>query len=283
MINKTTFLLFCLISTLLSCSNDIEVNTPGLQVAIDGELFISDIKEATLLDDGTIIISGSAGNKSLTITIPSSSVGSYKLDDQTHGEVAYTDASFKFLNKSGESSGTTTITNRTDNTISGTFNFINLKDEYGNAVTFQNGWFYRIPLIPGTIPTPETSEEEIAINPCLLNASMTGLIDLTEFIGDTHEAVIIGVEDASLRITATNDDEVIELVVPIDVVSGEYSLSGSGQYSATYSLNKDKSAAQSGSITITNHDTTTRCVNGTFTFATRNQHEITEGTFDFGY
>ncbi|WP_378186369.1 DUF6252 family protein [Aquimarina sp. W85] len=283
MIKKITFLLICFSLLSLSCTNDIEVNTPALQVAIDGQLFNSTIKEAKLLDDGTILIYGSSEKQSLQITLPSSSIGDYKLDDQIREEVAYYYDSRKFISKTGESSGIAKITNRTDNTISGTFNFTNLKDRHGNTISFQNGWFYRIPLVPGTVETLITTPEEALINPCLLNASMTALVNTEEFIGDTHEATVIGVEDASIRITSVNDNETIEILLPFKVTSGQYTLSGFGQYSATYSLHKDKSAAQTGTLKILAHDTSVKCISGSFSFTTRSQHNIKEGTFDFGY
>ncbi|PKV48188.1 hypothetical protein ATE84_0179 [Aquimarina sp. MAR_2010_214] len=279
MIKKITPLLavICLFSA--SCSTDIEINTPALQAKIDGELFRSSIKNAVIYDDGTLVISGSSGDKSISFTTTSTNVGTYKTTLKTISKASFQKNKIKFISKDGETKGEVLITEVYNNEISGNFHFKNLKDDNGNPMNFNNGWFYRLPLENGTI------EEEVTptINPCLLNASLTAVVNNTEMITDNHTAKLFGVDNASILITATNETEEINIVFLADVAPGTYPLTGSGNYSASYEVRNDKSSALSGTLVITNHDIETKCITGSFEFETRSGSQISEGSFDFGY
>ncbi len=279
MIRKITPILavICLIFT--SCTTDIEINDPALQTKIDGEIFRSSIKKATIYDDGTMIISGSNGDKSISFTITSTKTGTYKLAQNTVNKVSFLKNQSKFISKEGETQGTVQVSEIYNNEISGNFQFKNLKDDKGNVMNFSDGWFYKIPIENGVIEEPQIEE----INPCLLNASLTAMVDGNEMITDDHKAELFGVENASILITATNEEGEISIVFPSNVTAGEYSLTGSGAYSATYTTGKDKSSVLSGKLTITEHDIDTKCINGNFEFETRSGNQISEGFFDFGY
>ena len=69
----------------------------------------------------------------------------------------------------------------------------------------------------------------------------------------------------------------------INILPREHSLTGSGDFSATYSINNDKTSAVSGKLTIISHDTETNCISGNFEFITTTDTIVTEGQFDFGY
>ncbi len=279
MIKKITPLMAVICLFLTSCSTDIEINTPALQAKIDGELFRSSIKKAVIYDDGTLVISGSSGDKSISFTTTSTNVGTYKTALQTISKVSFQKNQTKFISKDGETEGEVSITEIYNNEISGNFHFKDLKDDNGNPVNFNNGWFYRLPLENGII------EEEIPqeINPCLLNASLTALVNNTEMITDNHTAKLFGVDDASILITATNETEEVNIVFMANVAPGTYLLTGSGNYSASYEVNNDKSSALSGTLIITNHDIETKCISGSFEFETRSGSQISQGFFDFGY
>ncbi|WP_024772477.1 DUF6252 family protein [Aquimarina macrocephali] len=279
MIKKITPLLAVICLFLTSCSTDIEINTPALQAKIDGELFRSSIKKAVIYDDGTLVISGSSGDKSISFTTTSTNVGTYKTALQTISKVSFQKNQTKFISKDGETEGEVSITEIYNNEISGNFHFKDLKDDNGNPINFNNGWFYRLPLENGTIEEEVTQE----INPCLLNASLTAMVNNTEMITDDHTAKLFGVDDASILITATNETEEVNIVFMADVAPGTYPLTGSGNYSASYEVNNDKSSALSGTLIITNHDIETKCISGSFEFETRSGSQISQGSFDFGY
>ncbi|WP_074407190.1 MULTISPECIES: DUF6252 family protein [Aquimarina] len=279
MIKKITPLLAVICLFLTSCSTDIEINTPALQAKIDGELFRSSIKKAVIYEDGTLVISGSSGDKSISFTTTSTNIGTYKTALQTISKVSFQKNQTKFISKDGETEGEVSITEIYNNEISGNFHFKDLKDDNGNPVDFNNGWFYRLPLENGTIEEEVTQE----INPCLLNASLTALVNNTEMITDNHTAKLFGVDDASILITATNETEEVNIVFMANVAPGTYPLTGSGNYSASYEVNNDKSSALSGTLIITSHDIETKCISGSFEFETRSGSQISQGSFDFGY
>ncbi|GAA4273007.1 DUF6252 family protein [Aquimarina gracilis] len=278
MIRITTLLLavFCLVFT--SCSTDIEINDPALQAQVDGENFRSSSKKAMIHDDGTLVIVGSEGDQSISFTIAATKMGVYKMG-QTLNEVSFQKNQTKFFVQDQETEGEVTITEIYNNEISGNFYFKNLKDSNGNSSSFNNGWFYRLPIENAVIE--DTVAEEI--NPCLLNASLTAMVDGYEMITDDHTARLFGVDNVSIMIKATNAENEIEIVFPSDAAPGTYALSGSGDYSATFTKRKDKSSALSGTIIITEHNIDTKCLSGSFEFETRSGVQVSEGVFDFGY
>ncbi len=280
MIKRITLLIAVVCLTFTSCTTDIEINDPALQAKIDGELFRTSFKKAIIYDDGTLVISGSAGDQSISFTTTSTKVGTYKTSQQTVSKASFQKSQTKFLSKNGETTGQVTITEIYNNEVSGNFNFKNLKDDKGNILNFSDGWFYRLPLENGVVEEDEVIQE---INPCLLNASLTAMVNNSEMITDNHTAKLFGVDDASILITASNETEEITVVFLADVAPGEYPLSGSGNYSASYALDKDKSSASSGKLIITEHNIESKCISGSFEFNTRSGVQVSEGIFDFGY
>ncbi|AXT62491.1 hypothetical protein D1816_19705 [Aquimarina sp. AD10] len=277
MIRITTLLaVFCIILT--SCSTDIEINDPALQAKIDGQLFRSTFKKAVIHDDGTLVISGSEGNQSISFTTSSTKTGTYKLAQQTLSRISFEKDQTKFTSQDDTTEGEVVITEIHNNEISGNFYFKNLNDTKGNTTSMESGWFYRVP-----IENAVAEEPTVEINPCLLNASLTALIDGSEMITDNHTAELFGVSSVSILIKATNEDGEITIVLPATTSPGEYSLTGSGDYSATYTAGTDKSSALSGRLIITDHDIDTKCIGGSFEFETRSGIQVTEGLFDFGY
>lgn len=293
MIKKITLLLAFICLIFNSCTTDIEINSPGLQATIDGKLFRPDIKKAIIHDDGTLVILGNTGSQSISFTTSSTEAGTYRIEQQAINAASFENHEAKFISEEGTSNGQIVITEIHDNTVSGNFYFKDLKGSNGKSMSFQNGWFYRLPL-ENFIPEPEEEEEEEEIiitseeeqeeiNPCLLNASLTAMINGNEMITDDHDAIPFGVNNPSILIKASNEDEEITIVFPISVEVGQHSLTGSGDYSATYSLYNDKASAVSGRLTITSHDTETQCISGTFEFVTTTGVAVTEGQFEYGY
>ncbi|WP_299260523.1 DUF6252 family protein [uncultured Aquimarina sp.] len=295
MIKKITPLLAVICLIFNSCTNDVEFNTPGLQATIDGKLFRPDIRKAIIHDDGTLVIVGNTGTESINFTTSSTNIGTYRLEQQAINKVSFEEDDVKFISEDGVSNGQIVITEIYNNRVSGNFYFEDLKGSNGKSMSFKNGWFYRLP-IENFVPEPEEEEEEEEIiinieeeeedpeiNPCLLNASLTAMINGNEMITDDHDAIPFGVNNPSIFIKASNEDEEIEIVFPINVAVGTHSLTGSGNYSATYSLYNDKSSAIRGTLTITSHDTDSKCISGSFEFTTATGIIVSEGLFDYGY
>ncbi|WP_299243302.1 DUF6252 family protein [uncultured Aquimarina sp.] len=294
MIKKITPLLAVICLIFNSCTDDVEFNTPGLQATIDGKLFRPDIRKAIIHDDGTLVIVGNTGTESINFTTSSTNIGTYRLEQQAINKVSFEDDDVKFISEDGVSNGQIVITEIYNDRVSGNFYFEDLKGSNGKSISFKNGWFYRLP-IENFVPEPEeeeeveeeiiinVEEEDPLINPCLLNASLIAKINGIQMITDDHDAIPFGVNNPSIFIKASNEDEEIEIVFPIDVTVGTHSLTGSGDYSATYSLYNDKASAITGTLTITSHDTESKCIDGSFEFTTTSGIVVTEGLFEYGY
>lgn len=84
--------------------------------------------------------------------------------------------------------------------------------------------------------------------------------------------------------------EAIGINFPADIAAGAYTFSAFGDYVGQYTLTVGDPgfAADSGTLTITSHDTTNKRVIGTFDFTATSflgtgSHKITEGSFDIKY
>lgn len=284
MIKKTTLFIAFLSVIFTSCTTDIEVNAPSLQATMEGELFRPGNKQAILHEDGRLEITGTTGNQTISISTYVNSTGTYKVNQGKSQEgiqqINYKKSESNFTLDAGSTEGQITITDIYDDYVSGSFHFYGLKDQEGKSMNIQNGWFYRLPLVNAS---DLESEEEI--NPCLLNASLTAKVNDVDVVTDDHQAVPFGVREPypAIRITASDGVQDIEIVFSVDATPGTYALSGSGDYSATYSVNNEKSAAISGTLTIIEHNKGTRCLSGTFEYITASGIQVTEGVFDYGY
>ncbi|UZO81517.1 DUF6252 family protein [Aquimarina sp. ERC-38] len=285
MIQKITLFLFTTLLICTSCTEDIEINTPSLQAVVDGDLFHPSDRKAILHEDGLLEITGTTGNQTISISTYINKTGTYQVSTKSAKpfiqNINFTQQDISFAIEENTSEGEIIVTDIYDSYVSGSFTFTNLTSENGAAMTISNGWFYMLPIVYAG----DIEEEEFNINPCLLNASLTAKIDGTELITDDHDAKPFGVREPfpSIRITATNGAQDIEIVFSVDAIPGTYDLTGSGDYSATYGNNKEKSAAISGTLTIVEHDKETKCINGIFEYETASGVRVTEGVFDYGY
>lgn len=284
MIYKIALPIVTLCLAFTSCTTDIEINTPALQATVDGELFRPDQKKAVIYPDGRLEIIGTNGFESMSFSTSSTDIGTYKSGNKQTNNVLFQLDKKTFQYKEGISIGQVTITSIEDNLVSGTFTFSNLENNDGTPMSFENGIFYRLPLENFVPETPQEDDTPPApINPCLQNAELNALVNGVPITTDTHQAKPFGVNNSSIRITAKNATDEIRIVFPIDAPVGEHDLSSSGFYTAAYSYNNDTSSAISGKLIITDHDTDSKCIAGSFEFATRQGDQITQGTFDYGY
>lgn len=283
MIKKITLILAVASFIFTSCTSDIEVNAPSLQATMNGELFRPLDKKAILHDDGRLEITGNIGNKSISIFTYVGTKGTYKIAEKSteNGieKISFNNEKNQFLLESGISSGEVTITDMYKDYVSGSFYFEDLISEDGTSINIQNGWFYMLPI---ELASDQIDED---INPCLANATLTAKANGTDIITTFHDATPFGVREPypSIRIKASDQIQSIEIVFSVDALPGTYDLTGSGDYSATYTIDNTKSAATSGTLTILEHNKETKCLNGTFEYTTASGDVITEGVFSYGY
>lgn len=111
----------------------------------------------------------------------------------------------------------------------------------------------------------------------------TATIDGSEYVEDVIVAVSNGI---SIVITASTSDgqRAITLGFPESHVPGDYSITDTGDTQATYMPSGPTSVeiATAGTLTIQEHNTTTRYIKGIFNFTTPS-HSITAGTFMVNY
>lgn len=268
--------------TLGSCTNDVEVNTPALQAMKGDDLFRAEFRKAVIHEDGTLVISGSYGEESLSFTTTASTTGKYKLSDETTNKASFTTVDRKSFTGDRDTDGEIEITNDSNGEVSGRFYFTNLKDDEGNAISIRSGWFYKLPIEDYEEPI-QTINSLPENNPCLLNAALSASIDGTEMTTDIHESYVIAPDNSTALLRASNDTQEIEIVFPLDAEPGIHSLVGSGNFSAAYSLYNDKSSALSGQLNIDYHDQDSKCISGSFEFYTRSGVSVSQGAFEFGY
>lgn len=116
-------------------------------------------------------------------------------------------------------------------------------------------------------------------SPCASTGTFTAKIDGVLFTATTVTAVNVG---GKLNITASNATNTISLVHDGAFVTGNYPFDATAP--AIYSVGAAGCMHNSGSITFTTFNTTTKIVSGSFLFACTNvgsagTHDITEGTF----
>ncbi len=265
------FFVFLLMLTFTSCVTDTEINTPALQAAKNDALFKTDLHKAILNTDGSLTITGSSLSEAINITIESNASGSYNLGSSVTNIATFLDNSQNFYTTGTNGEGVIEVTDISDNTISGNFRFRALKNGSEDPINFQKGWFYRLPI--------ENASEPDNNRPCELS-SITAMIDSHSLTTDTNIAQNLG---NFLLVKGTTPEEEITIFFPINIETGDYPLSTSGNYSATYEVNNDRASAVSGTLSITYHDKENRCITGDFNYVTTTSVNVKNGHFEIGY
>lgn len=271
-----------------------------LKVDFDGQTFIATTTQA-IVNDNYISLTGVKTNGEVfQITIPEVAEGIYTWSDfsptSSGFALAYTQVSNGITyvgarDDSGEFSGFDNYTDTAEvvissidavnKKISGTFKFTGVRfDDTGNAVTtkvFTNGSFTNIPFT-ADVPAPTGNSftaklEGVAFVPTNISGfSNSGRISIIGRKGS--------IQNISLNLISS-------------VVPGTYDLTDFGDYVGQYVKDATPEgssfAAESGTVTIISHNTTTKRIKGTFEyFATSvllpsENYDITEGTFEVTY
>ncbi|MBQ4820883.1 DUF6252 family protein [Aquimarina sp. MMG016] len=120
------------------------------------------------------------------------------------------------------------------------------------------------------------------INPCLLDASLTAIINDSKMITDDHTATV-DAKNQIITLKANNETKSTTLKFPINTSPGVYKLSKKGKYSASYQTNNKTYSSLSGKLIIKDYNIYTKCIAGNFEFKTINDIAVSEGFFEFGY
>jgi hypothetical protein len=132
------------------------------------------------------------------------------------------------------------------------------------------------PTVP-TLPTNPTNPT----NPGNTTHNMTGKINGTAFAwnGDAEIA------DNMIMLGAGSETDVpyILFMIPENATAGQtYSITSEGNCNALLMTEDDMFDIETGSLSITEHNTAQGRITGTFSFSTEG-YSVTEGTFDFTY
>lgn len=261
-------------------------------VDFDGQTFVAESVSATVLDD-VMNINGLRNNNNelVVLTINGSGTGTYQLGVSfgnpplTNGAV-YTEQN----NTSGvswisavqggtESQGEIIVTEIDDvnNTISGTFSFTGTNPTLMESKEFTNGVFTNITY------TTDISTTN--------NNTFFAKVDGVEFEENLLEGTLTSLAGTEiLTITATkNNLESIGFFLPADIATGTHTFSTFSQPSGQYNIGTTSSNVADGTITISNHNTTDKIIEGTFEFTAApltgggQTYSITEGEFYIEY
>lgn len=145
------------------CQDDLQDNTPGFQGIKDGNQLWKASGYSVAIDaNGFITISGNNDIGSLSLMVPSASVGVYTLGDVGSMRATFTTGPNVFSTINDGVGSPVFISdgeivleevNIVENTLSGTFKF-NAYDASGqNSLNFIEGVFFKLPITSGQIPS----------------------------------------------------------------------------------------------------------------------------------
>lgn len=253
----------------LSCSDEIETNTPVIQGSVNNEFFRAQPAEATINADGSVKLIGTNGSRTITLQMSSAEEGQYVLGADLINQATFLNFEQNlYLAGTGMGDGMIEITENAGAHLSGTFYFNGISGQ-GDTLNFQKGVFFEVPI------TNASGGEEVTGN------SMSADIGETPF--ETN--IVEGNElEGVLTVTGATQDVSIGLQFPTNITVGDHPLSVLGTQTATYTVGATEEAAETGNLTITFNDPTLKMVKGTFEFITAESGtEIINGEFQVTY
>ena len=159
---RNFFIVIVVSFSLFSCGDGVEFNTPTFQGIKDGAVFWNASGYNVNVDvNGFLIFIGNNSIGTLTLKVPSVSVGTYVLGNVPSMEASFQDSNTLFSTNNIGNQGPFNFSDGeivieeidfVNNIFTGTFRF-NAFDSSGlNSVNFIEGVFHQLPLSSGTIP-----------------------------------------------------------------------------------------------------------------------------------
>jgi Family of unknown function (DUF6252) len=149
---KKIFLYISVLFALISCQDNVKLNSPAFQGQKDNVLWRAIDSKATV-SSNSLIIEGFTSNETVTLKTSSPNKGIYSLGISTDNTATYaiTDATstitFATGVKVGEGQIEITDYDSVNNTVSGTFEFNAIKSDLPSSVlNFRYGNFYKVPV-----------------------------------------------------------------------------------------------------------------------------------------
>lgn len=302
---------------LFACSKEksVEKNSGGsnsavtgvLRMKIDGQQWVADDAAGATIESGVIGLYGlGKDKKQFVITLLGTGTGTYKLDQSSLNAAALTEGNdatqFAFVSNQGTAAtaGGEVIVTKIDNTkktISGTFQVKVFRDADNKGKVLTEGVFEDLsfaPVTPGT-GNPGTGNPGTG-NPGTGNpgGGTTGNSLSAKINGaDFKPTIIAGVNALGLLSIVGTDatsKKSIGFQLPATIAVGEYAFTGlGGTYTGQYNASESQVLlAESGKLKITEHNTSTKKIVGTFEFQAKEfggtvTATITAGSFSITY
>ena len=152
---KKIIFLLILIFTLSGCQDEVKFNDPAFQGLKQGILWRATSFDAKKTSNGFLVFTATKGYETITIrtdqVIPHTSQFGTNIDNFAE----FVNNSIEFQNKYstgfGEGKGEIIITDYSNGTVSGSFNFIAINTDTSinspNAINFSKGAFYGVPVV----------------------------------------------------------------------------------------------------------------------------------------
>lgn len=279
---------FTLLIALSACEND-DDNDPstddGVMTAkVDGQDWEAEVAGVQFIQGMANVTGIAADGKTITITLTGFEEKTYPLGPSAGvNAAAYLESNLgtspAYTSNVQGGSGSLTITeiNTTDSLVSGNFSFKGIRALDNADVEITAGTFSNLKFTTSTTP----------INGNSMAAKIDGQ-------GWTANSVSGFLSQGKLNLVGTDatGTKTVAFFIPGNVTVGTYMLSDpiSGTYGAQY--NKDAQTflvADSGSLKITEHNTSTKTIKGTFNFQASEfggggtSANLTEGNFTIKY
>jgi hypothetical protein len=294
---KAILYMLVLIGVCSSCRKEYSleggtVQTANFTAQIDGVHWQSatTTEQATMIQ-GLINITGiSTDNQEISMTLSGTGTGTYYLSQRSASLATYAniDSSFVYAYTTNEApdtaqaGGQVTITeiDQTNQTISGIFYFNAYRVVDGLQKRISQGVFTRLPYST-SLPTTTNLD------------TLTATIDAKAWVGKSIQAAVNGGE---LTIVGSSADgtQSVGLLMPSNTTAGTYPLDGTnpsylGVYTVLANANTTGLVSVSGQVTVTQNNTTTSRISGTFSFSASDPsnpstvHYVTSGVFSVYY
>jgi hypothetical protein len=264
-------IVFASVTLFQGCSKDDEttttppppVTTGGLLTAkINGAAWApsADSSSAALMN-GEINITGVASDgKTITMTLTDTVTGYYDLGFSGNSAGVYQTSptgGSSFDSNFGPWDSTVnyvhiTSIDKVNKKMSGTFAFKATNTSNGDSVTISQGAFNNLPYLTSIVSTG--------------NNSFTVTIDGSVFVPSLISGVVSG---SNINIIASDStgSKSVGLYLPETITPGTYNLQAFGTYNAQYNPNGSTFlAVDSGTVIVTEHNTSTQKIVGTFSF-----------------
>jgi hypothetical protein len=240
------------------------ITSPGagsFTATIDGGKFTGDKLAAATISSGVIAVTGlSVNGEEIVLRVADSSVHQYtlKIGSASNVGVYSKDTAYAFATNQGisadQSGGTMTITSidTAKKTLSGTFSMKVYRQFDGKQKVITDGVFKNI------------SYQTVAIPPANASDTFRVKVDGVQFPVYSVTGISVFVK---INISASNQDisKTVGISVPSNVTVGTYTFSTFGpDYIGQYNVGTSYLSASSGTITIVEHNTTTKRIRGTF-------------------